>query len=343
MKLNQLLNSDMQTIGSVLRGGFDWWRAELAGMMPRRATVTARRPAALAVVSTNGELSLVKEGEIQASSVPVANTQGIPALIPASEFLVRRLPVPAMNQRDLSAMLALDGDRYFPMPAGSSLFAATVSTNSGDGTMEVDVAAWPADRAQRAANALLGAGVSPSTVRPADPDFVPDPRFDFLPALRDRGMLPGSGQGAKAWWAIVVVLFAMNLGMIAWRDSAQLDRMQALVDAQAPAALAAQRIVQQARGAQALIRRSVHEREVNDAVAILAEVTRAMPDGAWVQRYTFEGNTLRLTGYRLANVDVAAALRRSPRFTSVKSAQSDQTAPGVDGQAFDLSAQLRSE
>lgn len=342
MKLNELLNSDMTTIAGAVREGFDWWRAELAGLLPRRSALGAARPATLAVLATRGELSLIRNGQFGETVGAIGRLHGSPALFPADECLVRKLSLPAMSQRDLSAMLALDGDRYFPMAAGTSLFAASPPHPAADGTIAVDVAAWPVDRARLAADALFAAGITPSEVRPADPDLVPDARFDFLPAMRDREIMPGSGESARTWWIVVACLIALNLGMIVWRDSARLERMQELVDAQRPAAAVAQRIVQQMRSSQALAVRSVDERRDRDATGILGEVTRAVPNGAWVQRYAVEGNTLRLTGYRLPDVDVAAALRRSPRFASVKSAQSDQTAVGADGQPFDLVAELRS-
>ena len=74
---------------------------------------------------------------------------------------------------------------------------------------------------------------------------------------------------------------------------------------------------------------------------MLAQVSEAVPDGAWVQRYAFEGNALRLTGYRQPDADVAGALRKLPLFASVKSAQSDEAAAISTGQPFDLVAQLR--
>jgi hypothetical protein len=342
MKLNELLNSDMRTIGGALRKGLDWWRAELAGMLPSRSIDSTQKPPKTAILVSGEDLLLLRDGRFDQSSKASEKFSGAPALIPGEESLVRTLSVPAMTQRDLSAMLALDGDRYFPMPAGTALFSARISSTDADGMMTVDAAAWPIHRAQRVADAFAASSLSPSHVRLANQDFFPDSRFDFLPAMRDQRMIPCAGQGAKLWWTIVAFMFVVNLAMIAWRDSAQLESLEALVDAQRPAASVAQRIVKQMRDGQELTMRSAHERAGRDAVGILADVTRAVPDGAWVQRYSFEQNSLRLSGYRLNSVDVAAALRRLPRFSSVKSAQSDQAAVVADGQPFDLVAELRS-
>ena len=71
---------------------------------------------------------------------------------------------------------------------------------------------------------------------------------------------------------------------------------------------------------------------------MLALATSALPEGAWVQRYAWTAESLRMTGYKAPGSDIQAALRRTGRFASLQTSVSDPTAEGGGGQPFDVTA-----
>lgn len=87
-------------------------------------------------------------------------------------------------------------------------------------------------------------------------------------------------------------------------------------------------------------RQLVAERDANDPLGPLALTTIALPEGAWVQRYVWTGESLRITGYKAPGSDIQTALRRTGRFASLQTSVSDPTAEGGGGQPFDVSATL---
>jgi hypothetical protein len=333
MTPGDLLNADMATVGRALRAAIEAWREELAALLPRGGFGSGGGAEGPALFVEDGRARLVRGGAFQDEGTG-PSPAGLPVLVPATSGLVRTIELPRLGRADLVRLLDLEGERYFPMPAGAALYAVGPSEVEGD-RMRVAIAAMPLALAEPLAP------LAPAAVRLADAARMPDPRFDFAPAMRARGLLGPVSTARRDWWLIVLFLIALNLALLVWRDAAEVDRLRALVDEQRPAAAVAQRIVHQMRAADRMTRAAAVRRRDTDAIALLADISRAVPDGAWVQRYAYEGRALRLTGYRLPDADVAGALRRLPRVASVKSAQADEAAGQGLGQPFDLVVALR--
>ncbi|MFM9976615.1 MAG: hypothetical protein ACKVOP_01025 [Sphingomonadaceae bacterium] len=331
MTLNELLNSDLSTIGREARRGFDWWIDELRALLPDR--IRRWQSGSTPVIAFDGTgLAASAENPLTRPIVVVSDTS----------VLTREIVTPVMSRDDLARMLALNAERYLPLPANAILLATSARADRrDDGMMLTDVAALPIARATVLAEALRRAAMAPRAVQIGDADATPDPRFDFLPAMRAAGLVAPSASKVQNWWAVVAALAVLNFAAIIWRDAAAVDRLQALTDAQRPAVAIAQRMTARMRQADLIVQRTVARRRQQGALDVLAATTAAVPDGAWVQRYAWDGPTLRLTGYRSRDADVAAELRKVPMFASVKSAQTDSVAEIATGQPFDLVAQIK--
>jgi Tfp pilus assembly protein PilN len=331
MTLNELLNSDLATIGREARRGFDWWIGELRALLPDR--LKSWQTGTTPVLAFDG--TVLATGDGKSDSRPVVVVSG-------ASVLTREITTPPMSRDDLERMLALNAERYLPLPAGAVLLAmAGRADRSVDGMMLTDIAALPVARAAALAEALRRIAIIPRAVRIGDTSSRPDPRFDFLPAMRAAGLVERADARVRNWWVVVAVLAVLNVATIIWRDTAAVNRLEALTDAQRPAVAIAQRMTTRMRQADAIVQRAVIRRREQSALGVLAATTAAVPDGAWVQSYAWDGLTLRLTGYRARDADVAAALRKSPVFASVKSAQTDSIAEIAAGQPFDLAAQIK--
>lgn len=333
MTLTELLNSDMATIGRTLRGAFDWWVAELDNLVP--AAVRRWNDAGVQTLHFDGAA-----GTITADDNEVSARSPVVALRP-QDVLTRELATPPMSVAELARMLLLNGERYLPLPADTILLAtATRGIVRDDGMMIADVAALPLIRARALAEALQMRQIVPRAVRIADGANRVDPRFDFLPALRSSGLVYGSPHHARNWWIVVGALAALSVAVAIWHDAAKVDRLQALVDTQRPAVGVAQRMTTQMRALDAVAQRSARRRGRSEPLALLELATTTVPDGAWVQRLTWNGATLRMTGYRSRDADVAAALRKMPGVATVKSTRSDTMTENAAGQPFDLIATM---
>ena len=332
MMVRDLLNSDMATLGQEMRRAIGWWWEELRAMLPDRCYKLGHGSEPVLKFDSTG---------LEPLDAEVRKSGRATIVVPRGAVLLRQIAVPQLSRRDLEQMMLLNSERYLPLPAGSALIATSVHAGASGNTEKLaDLAAMPTVYAQQLVEAIAAAGVQPIAVRVGDSTGRPDSRFDFLPALRAGSLLGPRSTAARNWWVLVGALALLNTACMVWRDRAEVDRLQALVDAQRPSVAIAQRIRATSRAADETIRRSMARRASHDALGTLALVSAAIPDGAWVQRYDWDGVSLRLTGYRTQRADAAAALRRVPGFMSVKSVQTETQAETVAGQPYDLSVEI---
>ncbi|MCH7629307.1 MAG: PEP-CTERM sorting domain-containing protein [Proteobacteria bacterium] len=221
MNLSDLLNADMTTLAGYARAGWRWWVDELAAMLPQRFVAGQSLSA----------WHRYEGGRIVVASEGATDT----LVVPDALCLVRHLVLPKMALRDLAALVALDIDRIMPVAADSIVTAVAVA---GPGpqpdTLAVRVGAMTRAEAGTIAAGLAEAGLAVARVGPLAEDGQ-SLAFDFAPAMRAAGILPPQSQARRFWWSAVAVLALVNVGAAVLRDQQQVDRLQALVDAQDPA------------------------------------------------------------------------------------------------------------
>ena len=142
------------------------------------------------------------------------------------------------------------------------------------------------------------------------------------------------------WWGLVAALFLANCGLMIWRDVAATNAFADEVAAGQATSTAARALAGRIARKSTLRKALVTQRDTHDPLSILALTTEALPEGAWVQRYAWTPETLRLTGYKAPGSDIQSALRRTGRFASLQASVSDPTAEGGGGQPFDVTATL---
>ena len=332
MNLSELLNADMTTLARMARSGFDWWVGELESLLPagliRRSNLTAWHR--------------YEHGEVIAASRAGVDT----LVIPRELCLVRTLTLPRLPQADLAALVALDADRIMPVPADSIVIGIRTlgpADESGGGTMvRVAVGALPIARAREIADAARAAGAVPAHVGPLDAGGE-RLDFDLAPAMRQIGLLPPRPAVARYWWAAVAVLVLVNLGTAVLRDQQQVERLQTLVDAQAPALTAMRRIEDRVMANAAKVNALNARRDAHQPLRLMATVGGALPEKAWVQRFEWDGRTLRMTGYAAPGINVVSVLKATGLFGSVRASRSEAVAETESGRPFDVVLTPRAE
>lgn len=323
-----ILDADMATLARMLADGWRWWTAELAGLVP--AGLRGRGGRGLPRL-------WLRDGALVAERAgPIGAGRRVTVLLPAGTVLARTIERPATNARDLRQMLAIEGDRLMPFGEAGGLVAGRArGAGRVPGQMRVAVAGLPRATAQALAAALEESRLAAAHV------LVEDSDVDFAPPLRAAGLLPQTRSAAPLLWAVVGFLMLLILGATIWRDQARLDRLRGLVAAQQPAVAIAKQIGHRSEAARRLAGTVVATRRRQDALGALSLVSTALPEGVWLQHFVWDGADLRLTGYRPAGTDVAAALRGTRRFAEVKSNGDDAQSPVTGAAAFDLTARVR--
>jgi hypothetical protein len=337
MKTGTFLDMDMASLGQAARGWTHWWLDELSAMIPARWQQRRQPLSGLLVVAE-------ADGQLSADGGPLDAFAGRPRpatiLFPEERVLIRSLTLPAVRRADLAKLVTLDLDRLMPFPPGTAY--ASVSSAGAvahDGKLVTRVAALPKADIAAAHAAAEALGLSPRAMGVVDAagDGL---EFDFLPAFAEEAGL-SQGSGAGRWWLLVALLFAANIGLMIWKDARSVSDLAGLVDAQKPIANAARALGARLSGEDRLRSELIETRRRNNGLAALALASQTVPAGAWVQRYSWNGETLRLSGYKQVGVDVLGAMRKSGAFATVRATTTDVATDGTNGQPFDVSADWR--
>jgi hypothetical protein len=321
---NSILDADMAMLAGWVRSGLSWWTGELRAMLPAWLRRSGRGFASVVHWRGAGEWDRSGRG------MPVV-------LVDPAQCLLRRITLPPLADGDLQRLVALDADRILPLPPVQLVIGA--GADPAD-RMQVTIAGLPRTAATQLAQDLAAADIAPSRVGVADPAEPDRMAVDLSRVIGEIVPLAGRDGARGAWWAIAGFLFAVNLGVLVWRDMQSVARLEELVGQQASAVNTARLITRRIGAASRTAGELAARRERHDPLDALAAVSRALPDNAWVQNLAWDGTMIRLSGYRAGNADVVGALRRSGRFTAVRLAGTEAMAEVPAGQPFDVSAQI---
>lgn len=333
-----ILDADLSTLSGWLSGGLRWWMGELADLVPQtmRDWAAARRKLADYRPDT---------GEILVRFDPDAGyprgTAPVAVILPQGFCLTRTIERPMMNQRDLESMVALECDRILPLARGEAVLGARILTrDDAHRRMTVEVAAIPNRAAQDLAAALGRLPCPCLAVYHQSPEPGRQPPIDFLRALRRTGLVGSNGPTATGLWLAVAVLFAVNLGVLIWRDVASVDALSDIVMQQQPAITTAQRMKARIALFDSQVNRTSAQRRTGEPLAVLSDIATALPPGVWLQRFSWAGDSLRIVGYRPTQADVSAALRRAG-FSVSRYSETATTGASRLGQPFEITLRMK--
>jgi len=304
-----ILDADMQTVGRWMGAGVSWWLDQLGTLVPRRLRdwQTARKILADYQPDTGEFLTRLDP----AASYP-DRLGPVTIVLPVGFCLTRMIERPAMSHRDLDSMIQLDGTRIMPMAAEDMILASRIMSRSEtNGRMLVEVAAMPRSAAETLSAALARLDQPCLGILTETPEPLEVAPINFLPILQKTGLARNRSRGAMPLWIFVGLLFILNIGILVWRDTETVGMLEARVAEQQPAVNAVRRINAQIARADSFAAATVEARRTSEPLAMLARIATTLPQGAWVQRYTWQGDALRLSGYRPPQADIAGGLRRA--------------------------------
>ncbi|MEO8926862.1 MAG: PilN domain-containing protein [Caulobacteraceae bacterium] len=339
MTLQELLNADINSVGGLIRQGFAWWIDELAALLPPawRGRFSSR-PKVLAEPLAAGGWRYWKDGRpITAESVGRAGRAKVGLVLPPGAVLTREVQFPRLPLADVRRMVAMDLDRLSPLrPELVFVDVEVVDRDSAVGKQSVLIGVLPRDEATRHLAAARDEGLSPKALGVAIVEGAAQSRFDFLPAARRAAGETGSGGVMRYWWAAVGALLVINLGVLVGRDMIDVGRLRDAVDGQRGAVNAALAVRRRVEGEETQRRDLIARGTRGEPLRMLAALSAAIPAGAWVEHLEWNGQTLRLVGFKSADVDMFAALRGSPAFTNPRAAAIDSPPKPGPGQPFDI-------
>lgn len=330
----RILDMDMAELARGLRGGWDWWLEELGGLVPPRWRARAGKTSPLfARLDGRDGFELTRRGQ-DVAGPRAGQSVAATVVLPASAALVREIWLPAVGAGDLRRLIALDIDRLMPFPPGTALIdSVVIARDAATQRQLVAVGALPRGVAEAAVAAAVDAGIEPRGLGIAHPDGTS--RFDFLPGLAI-GVGAAAAAARRFWWGAVIAGIVLNLAVLVARDINATGQLQTLVAEHGDAARLARTLRSRVVGEETRRAALVARHAARDPVALLADLTRLLPDGAWVQRLSRDARQLRLSGYHQDGVDVVAALKRSTLYAAARPTSPDLPPRSKAGQPYDV-------
>jgi len=345
----------MATYRAQVLDGFDWWRDELRAVwagLARKARQPKPSDWTVGIADDGIRVHAAGGPEFQSPPLPLDTTSDeIAALlrsgrrhpsvaigIDSALLLKRQLGARRLPVRQARDMAELDLMASTPIDASQVHIVFTDQADSGASYLVVKTktlsSALDAIRA-------VGGNLASLTIADAERTSRPDP-------LSLAAIWPERGRDRfvrRAWIAAVAIVL---LGLAATYAHAQWRSWQAgdVLDNEIASAQV------QARKARAALQKRQTELEQTEklraekksavpVVRILAELTRLLPDSAWVSDLSSKGNQLTISGFAASAADLIQPIDASPLFSAPEFSSPVTRVPGQTGERFTITASIK--
>lgn len=315
-----------------LKTFFAWWLNELVGLFPRSWSPARRRRRRLLVLVCGADETALLEGAGAGQRVIARGHGGdadaLRALIgrtrarrrqtivrlPAHRGLRKTLDLPAAARADLDQLLKFEMDRLTPFRADEVLFAhRIVGSDPQSRRLTVELQLAPKAVVDDALDFARSLDLVPVRVELGDVASADDGALDLLPDQGARTSGMSRLNRILALLAIALTAAAVAIPLQQRRSTAaDLEAEVAAARAAAEASLELRERLERVNANTNFL--AAEKIRVPMTSAILAEVTRAIPDQAYLTRLDWQGGTLQLEGLAEGAATLIGLLDRSPMF-----------------------------
>jgi len=238
--------------------------------------------------------------------------------LPSANVLVREVTLPFLSDAELRRLMPLDMDRLTPLRNEDVAFDLEPGEAVPGGRRRFAIGIVRRKTLEETLDTFRAMGADePRAISLVDRESG-TPHFDLLKALRDTGKGAVALSAQTCWWIAALVLMVANIGLWAMCDISALQDLQQQVDAQRPMVAVATKLRRRV-DTEAAARQLLLQRRADLALLpLLAVVTHALPNGAYAQRFEWNGVNLHLVGRAQPGTDVLASLTASHAFDKVR-------------------------
>lgn len=253
--------------------------------------------------------------------------------------LSRTLDLPLAARSDIDQMLRFEMDRLTPFRSEEVYFAHHIIREDLENRkLEVELQLAPRERVDRALELADGLGLA---VQRVELEAVPTgSALNLMPVAADEG--GGSSALNRLLLLILIGLSALAVWLPLERRRSEAEALQRQVEAaraEAEVSLALREELDgMVRASRFVIDRKTAQPRL---VEILAELTRIVPDDAYVQQFYLREGTVQIFGVAAAASDLIGALATSEIFRSPQFRSPVTREPGSGLERFQISVEVR--
>ncbi len=336
---------------------WSWWTGQLHALLPKNARdAIAQRRQKLFVETDGNELQVCLGTYADAREIlrlpcdaPDAPNSDLPRdvqqtilLLPGDKVLTKSLTLPLATEENLREVLAFEMDQHTPFPASKVYYDFVVTGRAADRQeISVDLVYSP----QSAVDTLLdstslhGFKVDVVTSRSRDGSNLHG--VNLLPQEQRRVRRINVQRLNVALAALCVVLLVTAIVLPIVQKNRAIVVLEEQVEVAATTArdgnqlrrdletmAAASRFLMDKKGSEIMV------------VQLIDEVSRILPDHAWVSRFDLSKSELQLQGQSSASSALIAIIESSPRLENARFRSPVVQIPGTNMDRFHLSADI---
>ncbi len=335
-------------VGADVAGLLSWWGHELRGLLPGGSDARDAATTRLVLSVEPDGLQIAepptgRAGRLPApeGTVPVAammaylagvaqhlkSPKSIGLRLPYSACFVRRLELPAVARRDFARLLALELERSTPFKVKDVWTAHDIDPSpAAKGSLKVRHLIIKRKPIEGLLSQIRALGLTVTRVECTSDDGASVIPLNFLgaPAADDKPEAAGGAFAfALALWLAAAALAGSAAYIYIDRHEKALQLLQSELDGlklkaqvQKDALARSQAAFSQIANVQKLRSETVSK------VAILEELSRILPDTAWVTDFKLDGTTVDISGLAVSAASLVPILERSKVFVDATSTAS---------------------
>lgn len=320
-----------------------WWGRELADLVPGawspargsrgwNTVISAEKSRLQLVEERSGAGRIVATAELWPGAARRDPLEGLDPIgvkgvlglrVPYETCFVRTVQIPAAAAADAAAIAALDLERATPFRSADVMTAVLIdrSVRPVRGTVPVRQLVLKRETVQPILDALAARGLEAKFIDCWTPDRSAAMPLDFLASVRSASAMPSSPQRGlkRALAAAAVFGLVTAIGTVLVKQTNALAALEVETKAVRQSAVAAGERISRADAA---VADAVRLRELKSrrplAVAVLDQVTRLLPDGAYLSEFILEGDQLDLAGFATSAAPLLEIFETSPQFTDAR-------------------------
>jgi general secretion pathway protein L len=338
MSLTQSLAGRLYGPGRRVRRLALAWGEELASLVPAGLRRRLRPSLTAEPVGESGFL-FTRGGHVVRAPMGRRATP-VTLRLPPGLALVSETTTPDGPAADIARVLALDLDRLTPFEPSEVFLASEVASRAdGLGRRRVLLGAAPRGPVLDLIARCQSARLKPQALELGH-ELPGWPPLDLTGAVKER-LAPGRDTVLDRLWLLVVLIAVLDLAVAVARDVRETQSLRQQIEVLRPRVAQDQTLRSRVLAEEARRAKILNARALADPLRVLDIASSALPDTAWADHFSWNGETLRLSGRRRAGLDVTAALRASPDLFDVRSVAADLAGGSADGLPFEVSARVR--
>ncbi len=259
--------------------------------------------------------------------------------LPKSMALCRQFNLPLAAEENLREVVGFRMDQETPFKADRVYFDCRVRERDVAGKrIAVELVALPRIAADRYLERLEAFGIVPDAL---DVDDI-EGAVNLLPPERRRVRASGIGRLDAALGTIGAVLLIAAIAIPLWRDHQTLTELKRLTAEVKKKADAVKKLEDKFELLTATSRFLVEKKKTSPVtIAVLAELTRLLPDDAWLYQFELNGKEVLIQGEAATSSAIIGLIEASPLFSNVTFRSPVTQNRVTGGERFNLAAEVQ--